>query len=248
MKPGLLAVLFLALSGALALAAAPRWSWQEPQAKVLPTGDLQWAPQPFVFTPGNSVRYLDFEQGRDTNPGTKAQPWQHHPWDPNATDRAKAGAGPHTYVFKRGVTYRGVLRATDVRDARLTSDPAWGSGEAVLAGSVRVSGPWHRADASTAPKVPQPEKEWYCDFAGEQPRLLWEVRGQEVARLPSRARPTGKRAIPTISAVSGSPGTPARRATSTPPPRVGSGRPAPPGPAMIPSTTAAPPSGPSGCR
>ena len=30
----------------------PRWSWQEPQAKVLPTGDLEWAPKTFEFTAG----------------------------------------------------------------------------------------------------------------------------------------------------------------------------------------------------
>ena len=33
-----------------------RWSWQKPQAKVLPTGDLEWAPEPFAFRPGASVR------------------------------------------------------------------------------------------------------------------------------------------------------------------------------------------------
>ena len=39
---------------------ASEWSWQEPKAKVLATGDLEWAPQPFVFEQGDSVRYIDF--------------------------------------------------------------------------------------------------------------------------------------------------------------------------------------------
>ena len=49
--------------------ATARWSWQEPQSKVLPTGDLQWAPQPFEFKPGSSIRYIDFDSGNDTNDG-----------------------------------------------------------------------------------------------------------------------------------------------------------------------------------
>jgi len=31
---------------------AARWSWQEPQAKVLPTGDLEWTPKAFEFKAG----------------------------------------------------------------------------------------------------------------------------------------------------------------------------------------------------
>ena len=46
--------------------AAPVYSWQKPDAKVLPNGVLEWAPQPFVFEKGDSVRYIDFEGGDDT--------------------------------------------------------------------------------------------------------------------------------------------------------------------------------------
>jgi hypothetical protein len=195
-------LLLTVLLGLPCFAGTARWFWEEPQAEVLPTGDLEWAPHPFAFAAGKSVRYIDFEYGRDDNPGTsKERPWQHHPWDPNATGRAKEDGGAHTYVFKRGVVYRGVLRASDVQGAagdpvRLTSDPSWGTGEAVLAGSVRVAGPWRRADASTAPKVPEPEKVWYCDFAGEQPRLLWEVRGAEPVRLPLARTPNWQESNP----------------------------------------------------
>ncbi|RPJ37660.1 MAG: hypothetical protein EHM35_06190, partial [Planctomycetaceae bacterium] len=74
--------------------AAARWSWQEPQAKALPTGDLEWAPRPFAFKAGESIRYIDFESGYDANDGlSKQTPWKHHPWDPDATGQAKACQG-----------------------------------------------------------------------------------------------------------------------------------------------------------
>src|ERR1039458_936767 len=94
--------------------ATARWSWQEPQSKVLPTGDLAWAPQPFQFKAGSSIRYIAFDSGNDSNDGlSKQTPWKHHPWDPNATSQAKACNGTHTYVFKQGVVYRGELNATE---------------------------------------------------------------------------------------------------------------------------------------
>jgi len=100
------ATLLLTACAAPAQDPPAAYSWQQPHAKVLPTGDLEWQPQPFQFQPGATVRYLDYEAGSDTAPGTKAQPWQHHPWDPRATGQAKAFGGPATYVFKRGVVYR----------------------------------------------------------------------------------------------------------------------------------------------
>ena len=51
---------------------AARRSWQEPHAKVLPTGDLEWAPKPFEFKTGASIRYIDFESGNDANDGLTA--------------------------------------------------------------------------------------------------------------------------------------------------------------------------------
>ncbi len=94
------------------LAAEPSsLSWQEPHAKVLPSGDLEWAPTPYVFAPGPVVKYIDFEAGDDTGDGSKSKPWKHHPWDMNAAGTAKAFSGAATYVFKRGVVYRGKLMA-----------------------------------------------------------------------------------------------------------------------------------------
>ncbi len=86
-----------AVALALVLAAAgvsgAEYSWQKPQAKVVATGDLEWAPHPFVFRAGKEVRYIDFQGGSDDNDGkTKATPWKHHPWDPNATGRGRPRA------------------------------------------------------------------------------------------------------------------------------------------------------------
>ena len=39
-----------------ASAQETKWPWQQPQAKVLPSGDLEWAPQPFEFKPGQATR------------------------------------------------------------------------------------------------------------------------------------------------------------------------------------------------
>ena len=129
-------VLCIALSGE----AANRWSWQEPQAKVLPTGNLEWAPRPFEFKAGESIRYIDFESGNDANDGlSKQNPWKHHPWDPNATGQAKAGKGAQPIVFKQGVIYRGELEVNESGTAAspiiLTRDPSWGTGPAVICGS-----------------------------------------------------------------------------------------------------------------
>ena len=110
------------------------YSWQKPHAKVLPTGDLEWAPEAFEYEPGEMVRYIDFEQGNDANDGaTKATAWKHHPWDPAASGKAKSGAnGVDTFVFKQGVTYRGNMivpggtkgsEGNPIRPPRLASAP-----------------------------------------------------------------------------------------------------------------------------
>ncbi len=69
--------LLAAAHGAANAENAARWSWQEPQAKVLPTGDLEWAPKPFEFKTGQSIRYIDFESGSDASDGlSKQTPWR----------------------------------------------------------------------------------------------------------------------------------------------------------------------------
>jgi len=170
-----LALLIAAHSAVYAQNTA-RWSWQEPQTKVLPTGDLEWAPQPFEFKPGASVRYIDFESGNDAGDGlSKQTPWKHHPWDPAATGLARACKGVHTYVFKQGVIYRGEMNARESGTADepiiLTRDPSWGEGPAVICGSEAVTGWKMGADNRS---IPEPEKVWYVDLPWA-PRNVWMV-------------------------------------------------------------------------
>jgi len=154
--------------------ATARWSWQQPQAKVLPTGEMQWMPQPFEFKVGESIRYIDFDSGNDANDGlSKQTPWKHHPWDPSAAGNAKACKGMHTYIFKQGVVYRGWMEANEssaeAAPILLTRDPSWGEGTAVICGSEAVTGWKKRADN---PLIPEPQKVWYVDLDWA-PRNVW---------------------------------------------------------------------------
>ncbi|MFP4070140.1 MAG: hypothetical protein ACLFVC_08165, partial [Opitutales bacterium] len=170
------------LTSLIALAAAPlvsaeSFSWQKPQAKVLPTGDLEWAPEPFEFVAGDEVRYIDYAEGDDANPGTKERPWKHHPWDPQASGNAASAEGVDTYVFKRGVVYRGSLvegeSGTAENPIRITSDPDWGGGDAIIVGSERVTG-WKKGAGHA--DIPEAGQVWYADldFA---PRTLFLADG-----------------------------------------------------------------------
>jgi len=170
------------------------YSWQEPHARVLPTGDLEWAPKPFVFESGESVRYIDFEGGNDEADGTRAAPWKHHPWDKSATGKAKAYEGIHTYVFKRGVVYHGKLLANDRgkqsgepgNPIRLTSDPSWGEGEAMLVGSLGIRDGWKKCTEADAPvKMPAKNNVWYIDLDKSFiPRGVWETYEGKSTRIP----------------------------------------------------------------
>jgi hypothetical protein len=161
------------------------------------TPDLAWSPEPFVFGPGPSARYVDFEAGDDSNSGKSPQsPWQRHPWDPNAQGRAAECSGIHTYCFKGGVAYRGALVADDSGEPgspiRLTVDPNWGSGPAGLYGSVAIEGGWQHSTAADAPDIPEAGREhtWFIDLDGSfVPRLLWEAREGQVTRIPIARSP-----------------------------------------------------------
>jgi hypothetical protein len=178
-------VLALSLAVASTVAAQP-FSWQEPQARVIETGDLEWTPKPFVFEPTETLRYIDYETGNDANPGTREQPWKHHPLDPASAGASKAFTDAATFVFKRGVTYRGHIKgAMPAGDVRLTSDPTWGQGEAVLLASDRVTGFARQGD----PRMPARDNVWSVelDFA---PRTLWMVDGSgEITRLTLARHP-----------------------------------------------------------
>jgi hypothetical protein len=167
-----------------------QYSWETQQAKVLPNGDLQWTPQVFQLVKGSSVRYIDFETGNDTNDGqSTVTAWKHHPWDAAATSKALAGSGIQTYIFKRGVIYRGVLNAKESgaegNPIRLTSDPDWGTGEAGIYGSVKASGGWLKANATIAPSIPNPELVWYKSIGalGNLTKVVAEVTETGIKRV-----------------------------------------------------------------
>jgi hypothetical protein len=195
--PRLLACFLLAATAATARAGVA-FSWQESYAEVLPHGDLRWTPKPFRFEKGTSLRYVDFDLGNDENVGTIRQaPWKHHPWDPQSTGKAKACRGIHTYVFKGGVYYRGELIAREAGKRgdpiRLTRDPAWGQGPAVLCGSERITG-WKKG--ATHKDIPEPEKVWWADL-NFAPRSVWLVRNEgDFFRIPLARTPNWKRSNP----------------------------------------------------
>ena len=170
------------------------WSWQESYAEVDAKGDLRWKPRPFVFEKSGSIRYIDFERGDDANSGAAPEtPWKHHPWDPSAAGKSASGAGLHTYVFKRGVVYRGRLVVNDAgkegQPIRLTSDPAWGTGEAVLCGSEVVRN-WTKGAAHK--DIPEPEKVWRADLEFA-PRSVWNVgKDGAITRIPLARTPNWK--------------------------------------------------------
>jgi hypothetical protein len=190
----------LALTAGVAPAQATRndWSWQKPQAGVDAKGDLTWKPAPFVFEKSDSVRYVDFESGDDGHDGaSKEKPWKHHPWDAAAQGSAQACKGIHTYIFKGGVTYRGTLAVAESgkpgQPIRLTRDPSWGKGEAVLSGSERVIGWKKGADHKD---IPEPEKVWFADL-DYSPRSVWLVRKEgDSFRIPLARTPNWKRSNP----------------------------------------------------
>ena len=200
---GMGCILALAMTAMTVASAEERFSWQEPHAKVLATGDLEWAPKPFVFEKGASVRYIDFEQGDDENDGTaREKPWKHHPWDAAATGKAKACKGIHTYVFKCGVVYRGPLIAAESGEPRnpirLTSDPSWGTGEACLFGSQRIPGGWKRCSPRDLPAdMPDPDKVWYVDLGKDWvPTCVWQTGGGHPVRIHLARSPNWKASNP----------------------------------------------------
>ena len=167
-----------------ALCGAAEWTWQRQQARVLPQGDLEWQPEEFVFERGESVRYIDFEGGEDAAAGTSRDAaWKHHPWDLAATGRAAACSGVHTYVFKRGVIYRGALEGNESGEPgnpiRLTSDPSWGDGRAMIYGSDPVTSWQKGADHAD---IPETDKVWRADV-DFTPRCVWMVDDGRISRL-----------------------------------------------------------------
>ena len=204
--PGQLAwILLLAIKPLAACSDAgsntpTRWSWQEANAEIDPKGDLRWKPHPFVLKTGTAIRYIDFEGGDDANSGeTQSAPWKHHPWDPKATAKSAAGSGC-TRTSSSGASFIAAssssrMQADRATPIRLTSDPAWGEGEAVLCGSERVTG-WTKG--ASHKDIPEPEKVWWADLISRRAAFGAWARRATITPHPARpGRPTGKSPIPT---------------------------------------------------
>jgi len=164
------------------------FSWEKPHCKIV-KGDILWEPENFVFKCGESPRYIDYENGDDYNDGkTKNTPWKHHPWDLEAEGNAKKCKGIHTYIFKRGVIYRGTLICKESGEANnpiiLTSDPSWGNGEACIYGSIRITEGWKRCTEKDIENVPDFRKIWYIDIGTQfTPRAIWLIDKGKIKRI-----------------------------------------------------------------
>ena len=205
-RPAIISIIFmvLAASGVLRiLHAAPCESCNVPTAGF-PTQipDLHWTPDPdpAPVRDGALVRYIDYDTGDDNNPGTRRSPWKHHPWDPLARGQAARGRGIVTYVFKRGVVYRGILKARESGNARtpirLTSSSDWGSGEAVLSSSTLLKGNWRQCTGSESAILPRASRgQTFCLDTRDlgQPDHLWlagdRIIPLHLARLPDWTAP-----------------------------------------------------------
>jgi hypothetical protein len=109
--------------------------------------------------------------------------------------------GIHTYVFKRGVYYRGTMNALESGKKRnpihLTSDPAWGTGEAVISGGYRITGGWKKGAENK--NIPEAEKVWYIDL-DFTPRTVYLVepsgrsasKNDKITRIPLARMPNWK--------------------------------------------------------
>ena len=158
--------------------------------------DIKWEPRVFLFESGLDPRYIDYENGSDSNSGTKEKPWKHHPWDTAAEAKAAACTGIHTYCFKKGVSYRGALIAEESgmfeNPIRLTVDPSWGEGKAGIYGSVCINGGWKHCADGECPEIPIEGRinTWYVDLDKTfVPRMLWEIHNGKVIRIPIARTP-----------------------------------------------------------
>jgi len=121
--------------------------------------DLTWKTNPFHPFVDASAKYIDYQQGSDSNDGSRQSPWKHHPWDKRATAKAKTSKGVVTYYFKKGVTYYGSLTAaqsgTNKHPIRLTVKDDWGTGKAIIAGTSIIQDTWHHCNINESRLLPE---------------------------------------------------------------------------------------------
>lgn len=161
--------------------------------------DIKWKPRSYTVKPNSEPRYIDYENGNDSNPGTKNKPWKHHPWDKAAERNVANCRGIHTYYFKKGVIYRGGLTAKESGlpndPIHLSMDPSWGKGKASIYGSLQIKDGWKQCNDSECLEIPSVGRHqtWYIDTDKNfVPCMLWEIQGDRVIRIPIARTPDWK--------------------------------------------------------
>ncbi len=168
-------LLTLAVAFVSTALSGQNYIWQQPQATVLESGDLQWNPEALTeFDPASyvgDIRYIDYENGDDANDGgSTSTAWKHHPWDWYAAGNAAAHSGTSAYVFKKGVIYRAAIKAdesgTDGDPIILTSISSWGTGDAWIVGSSKLPSNWVPADTISGhpARIPEIDKVYAIDM------------------------------------------------------------------------------------
>lgn len=132
---------------------------------------LCWATEMLAAT-----YYVDYEAGDDKASGTAVtQAWQHCPSDKQASDRAAATTlqGGDIIIFKGGVRYRGMIEKafSGTADKAIIYDGnsagTFGTGPAIIDGSVALTNWQPCKHASEAGGNPHYKDIWYTDVAHE---------------------------------------------------------------------------------
>jgi len=103
----------------------------------------------------SATYYVDYDGGNNSNAGTSTgAPWKHSPFDANATGNAASTtpAAGDTIQFKAGVRYKGALIVNSsgtLGNSITYKGTGWGTGKAILDGSVLFTNTWTQCTADT---------------------------------------------------------------------------------------------------
>ena len=122
--------------------------------------------------------YIDFENGNDNNDGlSPVTAWKHAPGDSNAVGVAKqkerALRGGDILQFKGGVIYYGSIYIDgrfnngDIGNPIILKGEGWGSGKAIIDGSIPIQGTWQKCSSQSACfDNPNWQNIYYIDLSG----------------------------------------------------------------------------------
>jgi len=145
------------------------------------------------------IKYIDYESGSDYGKGTRDDPWKHHPWDINSKGNSVSSKNVRTYIFKKGVIYRGTLYARESGSfdapVMLTVESEWGKGKAVISGAKELSGGWGVCeDKYTQRHAEQIRNNIWCMSVSidTKPQLVWVREDNHSIRIPIARHPNWK--------------------------------------------------------